>query len=82
LRRGTGEACFGSANVGETMKLTGGAHVVVTAEEGVVVGLRKLEEDTAFGKYAKAAQARTCRAHARWLAVRSGPARARLGRVG
>ncbi len=39
------------------MKPTSGAHVVVTAEEGVVAGLRKLEEETPFGKYAKAAQA-------------------------
>jgi hypothetical protein len=46
-------------------KLTGGAHVAVTEEEGVVAGLRKLEEEAAFGKYAKAAQARMGRAHAR-----------------
>jgi hypothetical protein len=31
--------------------------VAVTEGDGVVVGLRKLEEETAFGKYAKAAQA-------------------------
>jgi hypothetical protein len=37
-------------------KLTGGAHVAVTEGEGVVAGLRKLEEETAFGKDAKAAQ--------------------------
>jgi hypothetical protein len=65
LWRGAGEACFGSADVGETTKLTGGARVVVTEEEGVVAGLRKLEEETAFGKYAKAAQAGMGRAHAR-----------------
>jgi hypothetical protein len=39
------------------MKLTGRARVVVTEEEGIVAGLRKLEEEAAFGKYAKAAQA-------------------------
>jgi hypothetical protein len=51
-------------------------------EEGVVAGLRKLKEEAAFGKYAKAAQAGMGRAHARRPAVRSGPARARLGQVG
>jgi hypothetical protein len=49
-----GEACFGLADAGETTKLTGGSRVVVTDEEGVVAGLRKLEEETGFGKYAKA----------------------------
>jgi hypothetical protein len=58
-----GEACFGSADAGETTKLTGGAHMAVTEEEGVVAGLRKLEEEAAFGKYAKAAQAGMGRAH-------------------
>jgi hypothetical protein len=37
------------------MKPTGGAHVAVTEGEGVVTGLRKLEEETTFGKYANAA---------------------------
>jgi hypothetical protein len=36
----------------------------VTEGEGVVAGLRKLEEETAFGKYAKAAQAGMGRARA------------------
>jgi hypothetical protein len=31
--------------------------VAVTEEEGIVVGLCKLEEEVGFGKYAKAAQA-------------------------
>ena len=35
LRRGAGEACFGSADAGEMTKLTGGARVVVTEEEDV-----------------------------------------------
>jgi uncharacterized NAD-dependent epimerase/dehydratase family protein len=39
------------------MELTGGARLAVTEGESVVAGLRKLEEETAFGKYAKAAQA-------------------------
>jgi hypothetical protein len=65
LRRGSGEVCFGLADAGETTKLTGGAHVAVTGEEGVVAGLRKLEEETTFGKYVKAAQAGMGRARAR-----------------
>jgi hypothetical protein len=48
-------------------KPTGGAHVAVTEGEGVVAGLRKLEEETAFGKYAKAAQAGMGQARARGL---------------
>jgi hypothetical protein len=65
LQRGAGEACFGSAYVGETTKLIGGARVAMTEEEGVVAGLRKLEEEVAFGKYAKAAQAGMGRARTR-----------------
>jgi hypothetical protein len=45
------------------MKPTGGAPVAVTEGEGVVAGLRKREEETTFGKYAKAAQAGMGRAH-------------------
>jgi hypothetical protein len=55
----------GSAGAGETTKPAGGARVAVTEGEGVVAGLRKLEEETAFGKYAKAAQAGMGRACAR-----------------
>jgi hypothetical protein len=47
------------------MELTGGACLAVTEGEGVVAGLRKLKEETAFGKYAKAAQAGMGRARAR-----------------
>jgi hypothetical protein len=65
LERGAGEACFGSTDAGETTKLTGGARVAVTEEEGVVAGLRKLKEETAFGKYAKAALAGMDREYAR-----------------
>jgi hypothetical protein len=54
----------GSAGAGETTNLIGGACVVVTEGEGVVAGLRKLEEEMAFGKYAKAAQAGMGRARA------------------
>jgi hypothetical protein len=59
-----GEACFRSTDAGETTKLTGGAHVAVIEEEGVVAGLRELEEEAAFGKYAKVAQAGMGRARA------------------
>jgi hypothetical protein len=45
------------SGAGETTKPTGGARVAVIEGEGVVAGLRKLEEETAFGKSAKAAQA-------------------------
>jgi hypothetical protein len=54
------------------MKPTGGARVAVTEGEGVVVGLRKLEEETTFGKYAKAAQAGMGRACARGLRKKKG----------
>jgi hypothetical protein len=47
----------GSAGAGETMKPTGRAHVAVEEGEGVVTGLRKVKEETTFGKYAKATQA-------------------------
>jgi hypothetical protein len=38
----------GSADAGETTKPTGGARVAVTEGEGVIAGLRKLKEETAF----------------------------------
>jgi hypothetical protein len=38
--------------------------LAVTEGEGGVAGLRKLEEETAFGKYANAAQVGMGRAHA------------------
>jgi hypothetical protein len=47
----------GSGGAGETMKLTSGARVAVIEGEGIAAGLRKLEEETASGNYAKAAQA-------------------------
>jgi hypothetical protein len=47
------------------MNLTGAARLAVTEGEGVVAGLRKLEVETAFGNYAKAAQAGMGRARAR-----------------
>jgi hypothetical protein len=55
----------GSSGAGETMKLTSGARVAVTEGEGVAVGLRKLEEETASGNYAKAGQAWMGRARVR-----------------
>jgi hypothetical protein len=57
------------------MKLIDGARVAVTEGEGVVAGLRKLQEETAFGKYAKATQAGMGRACAR-------PAEEKGGAVG
>jgi hypothetical protein len=72
--------------MGETTKPTGWARVAVTEGEGVVAGLRKLEEETVFGKYAKAAQAGMGRAHARGLRKKRGPVglaglRGRMGRL-
>jgi hypothetical protein len=49
------------------MELTVGARLAVTEGEGIIVGLRKLEEETSFGKYANAAQAGMGRARARGL---------------
>jgi hypothetical protein len=51
--------------MGETTKLTSGAHVVVTEGEGVAAGLRKHKEEAASGNYAKAAQAGMGRARVR-----------------
>jgi hypothetical protein len=62
----------GSADAEETMKPTGGACVAVTEGEGVVAGLRKLEKETAFGKYAKAAQTGMGRARPRGLREKKG----------
>jgi hypothetical protein len=53
-------------------KPIGGAHVAVTEGECVVAGLRILEEETAFGKYAKAAQAGMGRACVRGLREKRG----------
>jgi hypothetical protein len=62
----------GSAGVGEATKPIGGARVAVTEGEGVIAGLRKLEEETTFGKYAKATQAGMGRARARGLWEKGG----------
>jgi hypothetical protein len=45
----------------------GPTRLAVTAGGSVVAGLRKLEEETAFSKYAKATQAGMGRARARGL---------------
>jgi hypothetical protein len=60
--------------------------VAVTEGEGVVTGLRKVEEETAFGKYAKAAQAWMGRARARPAEEKGGLVglawlRGRMGRL-
>jgi hypothetical protein len=57
------------------MELMGGACLAVTEGEGVVAGLRKLEEETSFGKYANAAQAGMNRARARGLWEKEGRGR-------
>jgi hypothetical protein len=49
------------------MELTVGARLAGTEGEGVVAALRKLEEETSFGKYVNAAQAEMGRARARGL---------------
>jgi hypothetical protein len=54
------------------MELMGGARLAVTQREGVVARLRKLEEETAFGKYSKAAQARMGRPRARPVGEKGG----------
>jgi hypothetical protein len=54
------------------MELMGGARLAVIAGESVVAGLRKLEEETAFGKYTKVAQAGMGRARARPAGERGG----------
>jgi hypothetical protein len=72
-----------SAGVGKGMELTGGPHMAVTCErEGVSAGVRKVEENTPFGKYANAAWAewgagglwgvagRCGRGWARWAKIR------------
>jgi hypothetical protein len=46
--------------------------MAVTEGEGVVAGLRKLKEETAFGKYANATQAGMGRARARCLREKGG----------
>jgi hypothetical protein len=76
----------GSAGMGETTKLTSGARVAVTEGEGVVAGLHKLEEETTFVKYAKAAQAGMGRARSRGLREKKGAVglaglRGRMGRL-
>jgi hypothetical protein len=68
------------------VKPTGGARVVVTEGEGIVAGLRKLEEETTFGKYTKAAQTGMGRARARGLREKRGVVglaglRGRMGRL-
>jgi hypothetical protein len=54
------------------MELTGGARLAVTEGEGVVAGLRKLEEEMTFGKYVNAVQAGMGRARARGLWEKGG----------
>jgi hypothetical protein len=47
-----------SASLGKGMELTGGPHMTVTLErEGISTGVRKVEGNMPFGKYANAAWA-------------------------
>jgi hypothetical protein len=47
-----------STDVGKGMELTGGPHMAVTCErEDISAGVRKVEGNTPFGKYANAAWA-------------------------
>jgi hypothetical protein len=62
------------------MELTGGARLAVIEGEGIIAGLRKLEEEMAFGKYAKVTQAGKGRARA-WPAGEKGGLRGRMGRL-
>jgi hypothetical protein len=64
------------------MKPTGGARVAVTEGEDIIAGLRKLGKETAFGKYAKAAQAGMGRARARGLREKKGGPVGLAGRRG
>jgi hypothetical protein len=50
-------AWLGSADARWKMELMVGARLAMTEGEGVVAGLRELEEETSFSKYANAAQA-------------------------
>jgi hypothetical protein len=67
-----GRHASGRLTRGEMMKLTGGARVAMTEEESVIAGLRKLKEETAFGKYAKATRAGMGQARARGLRKKRG----------
>jgi hypothetical protein len=54
----------------------------VRERDGVVAGMHKVEGNTPFGKYAKAAQAEWAECRHDGLRGKSGPTRARLGRMG
>jgi hypothetical protein len=56
MRQGEVVKGLGSAGARKGVELMGRAHMAVTCERGsVIAGLRKLEEEAPFGKYAKAA---------------------------
>jgi hypothetical protein len=58
VARGDEEKWQRSAGVGKGMELTGGPHMAVTSErDAVCAGVRKVEENTPFGKYANVAWA-------------------------
>jgi hypothetical protein len=65
-------AWSGSAGVRWKIELTGGPHLAVTEEEGVIAGLRNVKKETYFGQYATAVQAGMGRAHARPTGEKAG----------
>jgi hypothetical protein len=76
VARGDEEKQQSSASVGKGMELTGGPHMAVTCErEGVSAGVRKVEENTPFGKYDNAAWAK-------WAERGAGGRRGVAGRCG
>jgi hypothetical protein len=78
----------GSAGARWKMELMVGARLAVTEGEGVVAELRKLDEETSFGKYANAAAERARglrekRGRGRWLAgLRGRAGRLAAGPIG
>jgi hypothetical protein len=76
VARGDEEKRQRSAGVGKGMELTCGPHMVVTCErEDVSTGVRKVKENTPFGKYANAAWAE-------WAERGAGGLRGIAGRLG
>jgi hypothetical protein len=72
-----------SAGMRMGMELTGGPHMAVMCErEGVSAGVRKVEENTPFRKYANAAWAEWVERGADGLRGRAGQRGAGLGQMG
>jgi hypothetical protein len=72
-----------STGVRKGVELTGGPHMAVMCErEGISVGVRKVEENTPFGKYANAAWAEWAERGAGGLQGGAGQRGAGQGRMG